>query len=413
MSKKKVKVLLINPPARSPVLRDYYCSTFPKTNYYWHPIDLLSIAAILRDQSEVKIIDAIILDLSKEATIKSINDFNPDTIFSLVSSITTEDDMAFLQSVAKKGRRIVIGGEKALDPKFDFKKYPFVDGLLLDFTANAAIGFLLGESPEGRVRTKDYIPPPPPMGENYSIGIMPHADLAGERYRLPLWRGRFFSLLTDFGCPFTCSFCNSGRKSLGFKIRDIDEIAEELKVLKQLGAKNIYLKDMTFGADRENTRAVLELLRPFDFRLRGYIRADLVTKQFARQLKTAGFELAQIGIETPSSDKRRRLNKHIENSKIEDAFRLLRAEGISAGAHFLIGMKNDSLTSPWQCTKMAKRLKAAYCSINIYQPRFGIDLLNTQDNSCSTIFCANAKLSMNIYNFRKNLSFIVGDLLSV
>ena len=399
------KVLLLNPPSRKPVLRDYYCSTFPKANYYWHPIDLLSVAALLEGRAEIKIVDAIAFSLSRKRTLSLINEFDPDTIFALVSTITKSEDLNFIARLNNGQRRFVIGGEVALDPGFDFEKYPFIDGLLLDFTSKKAVDFLVGELPAGRIRTREQAPDGPVTNASYSIGVMPHAALAGGRYRLPLWRGDFYSLLTDFGCPFACRFCNSGKNSLGFKTRDIDEISKELEMLIQLGAKKLYLKDMTFGADKKHAESVLELLAPAKFSLRGYLRADLVTKEFAKKLKRAGFEIAQIGIESPSSETRRVLGKNIDNARITQAFRILHSEGIRAGVHFVLGFEEDSQGSIKMCLQMARDIDALYCSINIYRPRLGVKAINSKSGTRKALASLGAKICMLRYNAKQYLDF--------
>jgi radical SAM superfamily enzyme YgiQ (UPF0313 family) len=407
MADRNTKILLLNPPARRPVLRDYYHSTRPKVNYLWQPIDLLSVAALLESRAEIKIIDAIALRLSYKKTLSLINEFDPDTIFALVSTITKTDDLNFIKKTNNGRRRFVIGGEVALDSKFDFEKYSFVDGLIMDFTSKTAVNFLLGELPSGRIRTRDHTPTPSIIKEMYSIGIMPHAALPGGNYRLPLWRGNFFSLLTDFGCPFSCTFCNSGVGSLGFKLRDHDEIAEELKILKRLGARQLYLRDMTFGSDKKHVESVLKLLEPYQFSLRGYLRANLVTKEFARKLKYSGFDIAQIGIESPSSEMRRMLGKNIDDCKITEAFQILQDEGIRVGAHFVLGFEGEKISSITKCLKMARDINALYCSINIYQPRLGIEPIYKKSSTPEIMMSLGAKICMLRYNIKKYLNFII------
>ncbi len=163
---------------------------------------------------------------------------------------------------------------------------------------------------------------------------------------------------------------------------------------------------MTFGADKEHSYAVLELLASYGFALRGYLRADLITKEFVKALKRGGFEFAQIGIEASSAKERKRLNKHISDSTIVTAFQLLHDEGIRVGAHFIVGTNNDSLLSAWKCSKMAKKIKAAYCSINLYKPRMGIEPLPLKIKYPNRVLSFNAMASMQTYNAKKYVSFM-------
>ena len=53
-----LKVVLLNPPSSNKYLRDQYCTSLSKAEYYWHPIDLLIQSGILSREHDVNIIDA-------------------------------------------------------------------------------------------------------------------------------------------------------------------------------------------------------------------------------------------------------------------------------------------------------------------------------------------------------------------
>jgi radical SAM superfamily enzyme YgiQ (UPF0313 family) len=398
--------MMLNPPFTRPVLRDYYCSTFPKAPYYWQPIDLLGAAALLSDKADILMVDAIASRLTARQTEKIADEYSPQAIFILVSTLTRNYDLELARRLSVPGRRIVVGGEVALDPDFDFDHLDFVHALLPDFTDAKAVHFLAGAEPAGRLRAPGYHPTSPDACQRYTIGLMPHHLLHDGEYRMPLWRGPFYSLLTDFGCPFSCSFCNSGKQALGFKLRDLTEVAEEIKLLKRLGGKKIFIKDMTFGADPNHREAVLSLLAPHGFTLRGYLRADLVSRDVARQLKEAGFELAQIGVERPLLADRDNLRKHIPDRAITRAFQTLRQEGIAAGAHFIVGFEKDGSETVASCVQQARALGAAYCSINTYQHRLGTLPLPAASGWRRRLLSACAGWGMATYNIKRQVSFI-------
>ena len=401
------RILLLNPPASSPVLRDYYCSTRPKALYYWQPIDLLCLAARLKDRARLLMLDAIANRLSARQALKTIEAFSPDAIYCMVSARTFSQDMAFLKKVSNAKNRVVLGGEAALDPDFCFEAFPFVDALCLDFTAPELAGFLLEAKAFGRMRTRDRAPDPPPEGGEYSMGVTPHNLMDNALYKLPLWRGVFHSLLTDFGCPHRCSFCNSGKDSLGYKTRNLQEVQQELDLLKRLEARRIYLRDMTFGADRNHGLEVLGLLAAYPFTLRGYLRADQITRPFVKALKKAGFALAQIGVESPSFVTRNAMGKGIKNEVFYKAFRLLHEHGIEAGAHFVVGHAQDSSLIAADCICMARKIGAAYCSINIVEDRVGARPVLVSDSLRRPWFYAHAQVMMAMYNGPRQAHFLL------
>jgi anaerobic magnesium-protoporphyrin IX monomethyl ester cyclase len=402
------RVLLLNPPSKRPVLRDYYCSTRPKAGYYWHPIDLLALGAQLGDRAVVSLLDAVAESLPPQAVIRRALAFRPQAIFALVATLTRDDDLAFLEQLSiATGAPVVIGGEVALDKDFNFAAYPFVRAQVLDFTDPGAVAVILGGPPSGRVRTATHAPTDKPARRTFSIGVSPHAQLLTGQYRLPLWpvsEGPFFSLLTDFGCPYTCSFCNSGRHAIGFALRDLDDIGQDVRAIAAHGGPRarVYLRDMTFGAVPEHSIAVLEKLGEYGLRSRGFTRADRITPTLARAMKTHGFEIAQIGVDLPDEAQRHAVGKHVTDNEQAEAFDLLKQHGVLAGAHFVIGFANDTLEAAQACVRMAEQLGAAYVSINLYGERLGTDALPRLSGLKRSGLFAATQAAMLAYNAKTN-----------
>ncbi len=396
------RIALVNPPSDRAVLRDYYCSTFPKTRYHWHPIDLLALGAQLEGRADVLLLDAMGARLSRAAAKRRIELHAPDAVFGLVSALTEAPDLAFLRDVSASGvRRVAIAGEVALDPAFDFVRNDFVDGLILDFTGPEAADFLLGDAAAGRVRTATRDPDAPPQKGTYRVGQMPHVQLTSSHYSLPLTSGTFYSLLTDFGCPWACTFCNSGRHVLGYKVRDLDEVAREILHLGRLGAERVYLRDMTFGANREHATRVMALLTGQRIKSRGFLRADVIDEDFAQTLGRGGFELAQIGIEAPSEAGRRAIGKKLADGKLSRAFALLRDHGVAAGGHFVVGLAGEPDDAVARCVRTAEELGCAYVSINVYEHRHGCEVQEPVSSLRRRVLARQAQIAMLQYNGRR------------
>lgn|GEM_PF-7110299 len=388
------RVLLIDPPSQRPVLRDYYCSTRPKAGYRWHPVDLLALATRLA--GDVSILDCVSRRLDPSAARRRVEEIRPDCIVGLVSARTEAADLRFLEGL--DAPRLVLSGEVALDPAFDFAAHPNVAGLLLDFTAPEAADFVLGEPAAGRVRTPDHVPSAPPRGVEYRLGgVFP--ALAG-RYSLPLWQGGFASLLTDFGCTFACAFCNSGRHSIGHKLRALDEVDEEVAALAARGVRRLYLRDMTFGGVPGHTAQVLQMLARHDFALRAFLRADLVDDAMADGLAAGGLHLAQIGVEAPTAAGRQALGKQLADHALRAASERLRKRGIAVGLHFTVGAPGDDAGRADACRRYAGELGAAYCSINVLQQRHGCEPVHAPAQEASRRLHQAARRAMRAYNVR-------------
>ena len=56
-----MRILLLSPPGAQIYIRDYYCSKFSKSNYLFHPVDLLMLSGRLAEHHEVHVLDAMMI----------------------------------------------------------------------------------------------------------------------------------------------------------------------------------------------------------------------------------------------------------------------------------------------------------------------------------------------------------------
>jgi radical SAM superfamily enzyme YgiQ (UPF0313 family) len=122
--------------------------------------------------------------------------------------------------------------------------------------------------------------------------------------------GRIAYLETSRGCPFSCAFCLSGRKS-GVRFFDMERAKRDILLLAACGTKTVKLVDRTFNA---NKKRALEL---FGFILENYggkipegarfhfeIAGDLLDGETLALLKTApkGALQFEIGLQSFKSE---------------------------------------------------------------------------------------------------------------
>ncbi|MFM7298950.1 MAG: hypothetical protein ACKO4Q_17225, partial [Planctomycetota bacterium] len=106
-----MRVLLLNPPGRRTYIRDYFCSKTTKSNYLFHPIDLVMLSGRVAAEHEVAVLDCIAEELDVASAEKRIDSFAPDALVSLVGSVSWPEDRAFLAAQAARGRRVLAIGD--------------------------------------------------------------------------------------------------------------------------------------------------------------------------------------------------------------------------------------------------------------------------------------------------------------
>src|SRR5690606_18956092 len=98
---------------------------------------------------------------------------------------------------------------------------------------------LAGDGPRRFRRTRGARPIPVPA----------HDLFLGHRYRYAFARTTpIAGTYVGYGCPYTCSFCITGE--LGSSVRPAENVLEELRVVRDLGVRELFLQDQCFGQPR-------------------------------------------------------------------------------------------------------------------------------------------------------------------
>ncbi len=376
-----MRVLLLNPPSRLPVLRDYYCSSVSKAGYLWHPIDLLAQSGRLSAKHDLRVLDAPAAKFSESATARFIENFAPQAVFALTSAGTWRGDFGFIEPLKRRiGFVLAMSGEIFLgDAGKILEAHPWIDAALLNFTGPDLERFLEGSTSDvtnlaWRDGDKVFVRREGATG-TFTLGLPRHDLFPMERYHMP-WHlyHPFATVMTDYGCPFGCSFCNS--RTFGHARRDLDDLSEELEWLHRRGIRQLFIKDMTFASSRPHAVRVLETMieKGREFRWNAYCRADLIDDDLALLMSRAGCHLVQIGVESADEALLNRHGKKIKTETVRKAFKILKKAGISAGAHFILGLPGDSLDGIRRTVELAVELDPAYASFNLAMPRLGASL---------------------------------------
>ncbi|MGC8579741.1 MAG: B12-binding domain-containing radical SAM protein [bacterium] len=381
------KALLLNPPGDQKYLRDYFCSTISKTGYYWHPIDLLIQSGFLSRRYGVKVIDAIASDMKEKEVIHIISEYKPDVILSMTGVLSYKEDMAFLakiRSMLPDAHIFAIGEPFLEQPRMFLGRHSFLDGILLSFIHDDITAYMDKRFEDIKMmafRKGNEILLQYQLEKRgvFSIPLPEHKLFPLKRYWMPFIRHHpFVSVLTTYGCPYTCSFCNSGANSMGFLTRDINEVIDELRHIKRLGIRHVFIKDMTFGIPGRHAMLLCEAMikERLDITWHCYSRTDVVDDEMLRLMKRAGCSMIQFGVETSNENTLKKYNKVIPLDKTVHAFELAHKYGILTGAHFIFGLPGDNADDIKKTVEFAKYLKPAYVSFNIATPRYGTSLRN-------------------------------------
>ncbi|MFH1094579.1 MAG: radical SAM protein [Candidatus Omnitrophota bacterium] len=374
------KILLLNPPGKNKYLRDQYCSSSAKADYYWPAIDLLVLSGIIGSHFKVEVLDAIAEGMSREQTLQFIK----KTLFSGVCALTSssskdEDFLLFNELKQSCGLKLVLnGGFLRHNTQKYLEEFDFIDAVIVDYTQNGVVDFLKGK--KGRLpgiwcKNNGIIQQEICSGgheEIFSYPVPRHELFPLNKYCLPQARNfPFTCVLISSGCPFKCKFCSSA--SIPYRKRDIDNLLIELKAIKRSGINEVHFPDFTFTADKDHCLKVCRAMidKGLDLSWDCLTRIDCFDGELARIMKKAGCHTIQFGVESQNEQVLKKLAKPLDNRTVYDAFELCQREGIDTIGFFIIGLPQEDEASIKKTITFACDLNCDYASFSVFVPDFG------------------------------------------
>ena len=383
------KVLLLNPPGKLPYIRDYYCSKVSKGSYIYPPTDLVVLSGIIAEKYDVAVLDAMALGMDEGACMTEIGNISPKAIVALAGAVSYHEDAPFLENIKRRyDIPIIVTGDLFLeDGEIILKNYPFLDAILMDFTNADVIAYLDDKEDEiknmiyrkdGEIKIKTS---PRTVEKEYEIPL-PRHELFMNNYNYPFVRHRpFATVLTDYGCPYKCSFCIIA--TLGFKCRPVENVISELRYLKNLGCREIYFNDQTFGIKRIRAQELCERMikEELNFGWVCWSRVDVINEELLKAMKNAGCHTILFGVETASEKSLKSMGKGYTLREVEETFRLCREYGVRTLATYILGLPGEDKNSVMQTIEFAVRLDSDFVSFNALIPRAGTQIRQYAINS--------------------------------
>ena len=375
-----VKVLFLNPPGDKIYIRDYYCSKVSKASYYYHPLDLLMLSGWFVKEHDILVLDCMVEGWSEDESLEKILAFSPDYIFFLTGVVSFNYDMKFIDKVKRLlPQTITIGSGDILLSYSDYwlENFNQLDAILFDFTTDDALKFVENRKDIKNLyyRKNGKIIKTPVIranGGTYSIPRPLHELFPNHKYHYPFVLSHpFATLLTDYGCPYKCAFCTIG--TLGFKVRPVDEVLEELFFIKNLGLKDVYFDDQTFGVNKKRTFNLLTEMYKNKLNI-GWIafsRVNILDYQTLYLMKLAGCHTVVFGIESANEDVLNTIEKGISIEKIKNTIRICNDLNIRTVGTFIIGLPGEDYNKVMQTIKLATSLGLDFASFNVPVPRPG------------------------------------------
>jgi len=327
-------------------------------------LGLLYLAAAVRSECEVEIIDAACVDASEEDILHYILQYSPDIIgiSAVTPAITRAQQLAasIKQSFSKV--LVVLGGPHITTvPKETMERTPAVDIGVIgegERTLQEIIRVYNGtkESLQGISGTilrlssdrSLVLSSPRELIENIDQLGLPAYDLVAAQdvimpalfktKRLPA-----IHAITSRGCTHTCTFCNTNLFNKRVRFHSPEYVIGLIEYLVGLGYRELAFEDDNFTAHKSRLTKVCNYIidNRIDISWSVNARIDTVDEKMISLMKKAGCWYISYGIESGSQETLDQINKKITLAEIRHKVSMTRQAGIETKGFFIIGF-------PWE-----------------------------------------------------------------
>jgi len=192
------------------------------------------------------------------------------------------------------------------------------------------------------------------------------------------------SMITQRGCPFACGFCG-GRSSP--VMRNLRRLSTERTVaeLEHLYTAHGYTGAMFYDDEMNvNNEHLLDLMRSacemqerlgVEFRLRGFVKSELLTAEQAVAMRRAGFRWLLVGFESGSDQILRAMGKTATRDANSRCMDVAREAGLKVKALMSVGHPGESAkslqeTTDWLLERSPDDLDVTVVSVYPSSPYF-------------------------------------------
>ncbi len=327
------------------ILLAYLCSYQDRSDYYLSlmPVGLVYLASSL-EQGGHEVILANFSTMGYRRAVKRIADIEPDVVGISLFTHNRIDSLKLARGIKRRMPKTVVlaGGPHATFLADELIGREVGIDFILQGEAEASITWLVerlksGNRPQTRIIPSrgagdlDALPPP-----SRFTGMLIDVD-PNEQFKY---------IITSRGCTHRCTFCCSPSFwQGGMSYRSVENIVDELEHLnREYGLIYFSIRDDNFTLKKKRVIDFCKLMRERGLYMMWNCqsRVDSVDEEMLMEMKRAGLEHIQYGVESGSERILRMYDKRTSVEMIERAAAITRRVGVYLSIYLMVGMEGET-----------------------------------------------------------------------
>lgn len=413
-----VDILLVNPPAPDGAIwirSQHRVGRRSRENMIWGQVSLAQLAAVMHPDYKVAIIDAIAERMSWPEFEKKLNEYKPRFYITQMTAPTlTNDNYGCFLAKSIGAITIAFGTHVTPLAVETMRPYSSLDFCLrgepeltlrelVDTISGKVDGFspeilklYTSTDPEWQAKKAERMPNTDQFDLSHVKGLVwrrggeivrnpdrnfiPNLDdlplpmhhlLPLHKYRTPVLKGTYQFIVTSRGCTAGCIYCiKHVSYQAGLRLRSPENIMAEIKMLYDLGVRNIHMYADLFTANRDQVMGICQQIIDSGLKINftANSRVDYVDKEMLDMMAKAGCSVLSWGIESASEEILKKARKGTTADRARQSVTWAHDAGIRNLGYFIVGLPGETKETIQETIDFSKTLPLDLAIFHIAAP---------------------------------------------
>ncbi|MFA6428762.1 MAG: radical SAM protein [Candidatus Buchananbacteria bacterium] len=366
------------------------------------PLELAYLASLLRQNYQVKLLDANALNLDLSQTLKEIKEFAPEILILTSTPIDRWEvpshkhlellvkNILNIIDKVKINHVILLGSHGTVMPEWILRQshVNFVVRGEPEITTVNLVQALISGRDLKQIKgisylESDLIVNNPDAVRNYKLDDLPfpaYDSLPMDKYRytfsdIPT---PFSLMMASRGCPFSCTYCLKAMMPGAYIVRSPENVFLEIKYLiEKFKVRGIYFQDWEFTINQKWVEQICDLIISNNLVISWgcNARASDVKEGLVKKMKAAGCVRINLGFESGSQKVLDLAHKQIKLDSVKEAVAVCRRQGIKVGIYSILNLPGETRKTIAETEKfLADNNLQTMSAPNLPIPYFGTEL---------------------------------------